>query len=53
MAIKEIAASGVAPCSSVGSYEIQLLEDGNIQISAIDDECGRVGDIPGEYEPVS
>ena len=48
---RSLAGYGVASCGSiVGSYEIQLLESDNIQLVVIEDDCGRAGDIPGEYE---
>ena len=54
MVITEVSVSGVPPCGKkVGSYEIRLLESGNIRIVAIEDRCRpRAGDIAGEYEPV-
>jgi len=50
----EISVSGVPSCGKkIGSYEIQLLESGNIRIVAIKDQCApRAGDIAGEYEPL-
>jgi hypothetical protein len=48
-----IGSYGAASCKgTVGNYEIQLLENGNIQLVVIEDDCGRADDIPGEYEPV-
>jgi len=54
MVITEVSVSGVPTCGKkIGSYEIQLLESGNIRIVAIKDQCApRAGDIAGEYEPV-
>ena len=54
MVITEISVSGVPSCGKkIGSYEIRLLESGNIQIVAIKDQCPpRAGDVAGEYEPV-
>lgn len=35
-------------------YEIHLLENGNLQVVAIEDPCGfRSGFLPTEWEPVS
>ena len=50
----EIKVSGVRSCGKKSaSYEIRLLESGNIWIVAIQDDCtGRKGDTEGEYEPV-
>jgi hypothetical protein len=49
----EISVSGVPSCGEkVGRYKIQLLENGNIQIIEIKDQCApRAGDTVGEYEP--
>lgn len=54
MIIAEESVSGVPTCGKkIGSYEIQLLESGNIRIVPIKDECKpRARDIAGEYEPV-
>jgi len=54
MVITEISVSGVPSCGKkIGSYEIRLLESGNIRIVAIKDQCPpRAGDVAGEYEPV-
>ena len=54
MMITEISVAGVPTCGEkTGSYEIQLLESGDIRIDAIQDECApRAGDIAGEYEPL-
>jgi hypothetical protein len=54
MVITEVSVSGAPTCGrKIGSYEIQLLESGNIRIVAIKDQCvPRAGDIAGEYEPV-
>jgi hypothetical protein len=54
MVMTEIKVSGVPTCGKkIGSYEIRLLENGNIQIVAIKDECApRTGDMAGEYKPV-
>jgi hypothetical protein len=54
MVITEVSVSGVPTCrKKIGSYEIRLLESGNIQIVAIKDQCPpRAGDVAGEYEPV-
>lgn len=53
MVITEVSVSGVPTCGKkIGSYEIRLLESGNIQIVAIKDQCPpRAGDVAGEYEP--
>jgi len=50
----EVSVSGVPSCGlKIGSYEIQLLETGNIRIVTIYDQCApRAGDTAGEYEPV-
>ena len=54
MVMTEIKVSGVPTCGKkIGSYEIRLLENGNIRIVAIKDECApRTGDMAREYEPV-
>ena len=54
MVITEVSVSGVPTCGmKIGSYEIRLLESGNIWIVAIKDQCvPRAWDIAGEYEPV-
>jgi hypothetical protein len=54
MVTTEISVSGVPSCGTkIGSYEIRLLENGNIQIVTIKDQCTpRGGDTAGEYEPV-
>jgi hypothetical protein len=51
---KEISVSGVPSCGEkIGRYEIQLLEDSNIRIVEIKDQCPpRAGDTAGMYEPV-
>ncbi|MGD0920043.1 MAG: hypothetical protein ABSB22_26700 [Thermodesulfobacteriota bacterium] len=48
---------GAIPANTCGekiaSYEIQLLESGNIRIVVIEDQCQRrAANIPGEYKPV-
>ena len=50
----QVSVSGVPSCGeSIGSYEIRLLESGNIRIVAIEDPCThRAGSVAGEYEPV-
>ena len=54
MVTVEVSVSGVPSCGKkIGRYEIQLLESGNIQIVAIEDQCPpRAGDTAGVYEPV-
>ena len=54
MLLTEVSVFGVPPCGErVGSYEVQLLESGNIQVVVIEDDCGaRKGSVPGEFEPV-
>jgi len=57
MVIADISVSGVPPCGEeIGSYEVRLLESGNMQILLIKDQCTqRAGDIGGRarvYEPV-
>ena len=54
MVTTEVSVSGVPSCGKKsGSYEIRLLESGNIRIVTIEDQCaGRRGDTAGEYEPV-
>lgn len=54
MFTEEISVSGVPSCGKkTGIYEIRLLEDDNIQISSIKDQCSpRAGDTSGEYQPV-
>ncbi len=54
MVMTEVSVSGVPSCGKKsGSYEIRLLESGNIRIVAIKDQCApRAGDLEGEYEPV-
>ncbi len=49
-----LSVSGVPSCGDVvGSYEIRLLENGNILITTIQDACSpRAGDTAGEKEPV-
>ena len=50
----EISVSGVPSCGKkIGRYEIQLLENGNIQIIAISEQCPpRADDTEGMYEQV-
>lgn len=50
----EISVAGVPTCGNqAGSYELQLLENGNLQILVIEDRCtGRAHDTAGTYEPV-
>ncbi len=47
-----ISVRGVPPCGEVtGTYELQLLEGGNLLIRVVRDACrGRAGDTAGEYE---
>jgi hypothetical protein len=54
MVTTEVSVVGVPTCGKkIGSYEIRLLENGNIRIVAIKDGCApRAGDMAGEYEPV-
>jgi len=55
MIITEVSVSGVPSCgeNKTGTYEIHLLESGNIRIVAIDDQCGgRADDMQNEYKPV-
>jgi hypothetical protein len=54
MFIEEISVSGVPSCGrKIGIYEIRLLEDDNIQISTIKDQCSqRVNSTGGIYQPV-
>jgi hypothetical protein len=54
MVMTEVSVSGVPSCGKKsGSYEIRLLESGNIRIVAIKDQCPpRAGDLDGEYELV-
>ncbi len=54
MVIKAVSGLAVSTCGQVtGTYEIQLLESGNIRLVAINDQCGmRVTNISGEYKPV-
>ena len=54
MVIAEVSVSGVPPCGKeIGSYEIRLVDSGNIQIVSIKDRCThRAGDIARVYEPV-
>lgn len=52
--MKEVSVSGVPSCGeSTGSYEIRLLESGNLRVEVLEDECShRVGSVAREYEPV-
>jgi hypothetical protein len=53
--LTEVRVVGVPPCGPaiVGTYEIHLLESGNIRIVAINDQCGgRTADMQNEYKPV-
>jgi hypothetical protein len=54
MLIKTVEVSGVRSCGKkIGSYEIRLLESGNIWVVVIKDQCAdRAMDIPGEYVPI-
>jgi hypothetical protein len=54
MVTQEVSVSGVPTCGKkTGRYEIQLLENGNIRIVDIKDQCApRAGDTAREYEPV-
>jgi len=54
MVTQEISVSGVPSCGNqTGSYELRLLENGNLQILVIEDRCtGRALDTAGEYRPV-
>lgn len=49
MIIKEISISGVPSCESkIGSYEIQVRENGDIKIVIVEDKCSpRAKDISG------
>ena len=51
----EVAVSGVPSCGkAVARYEVGMLEDGNIQLTAIQDDCiKRAEETAGVYEPVS
>lgn len=54
MVTQEISVSGVPSCGNqTGSYELRLMENGNLQILVIEDRCtGRALDTAGEYRPV-
>jgi hypothetical protein len=54
MILKEVSVSGVPSCGeTIDSFEIRLLESGDIRIVVLEDECGhRAGSVAGEYEPV-
>jgi len=54
MFIEEITVSGAPSCGrKIGIYEIRLLENDNIQISSIKDQCSqRVNSTGGIYQPV-
>jgi hypothetical protein len=54
MVATEISVSGVPSCGEkIGTYEIRLLESGNIRIVVLEDECShRAGSVAGDYEPV-
>jgi len=54
MVTTEISVSGVPSCGKkIGRYEILLLENGEIQIVTVKDQCPpRAGDTAGVYEPV-
>ena len=54
MFMEQISVSGVPSCGKeIGIYEIRLLEDDNIQISTIKDQCShRVNFTRGIFEPV-
>jgi hypothetical protein len=54
MVTKEVSVSGVPSCGEkIGSYEIRLLESGNIRIVVLEDQCThRAGFVAAEYEPV-
>ncbi len=54
MVTSEISVSGVPSCGNkIGSYEIRMLENGNIEIVTIQDQCRpRAGDTSGEKEPI-
>jgi hypothetical protein len=51
MVATEISVSGVPSCGEkIGTYEIRLLESGNIWVEVIKDRCTkRAIDLPGEY----
>lgn len=57
VAIETVDVAGVPPCWHImGTYELRLLEDGSLRVSAIADECGaRAGDFGGLWlaEPTS
>lgn len=56
MSLKEISLYPFLPScgSKVGTYEVWLLENGTIQIVAVDDKCAdRAGDVAGEYVSVT
>jgi len=54
MVMKEVSVSGVPSCGEkIGSYEIRLLESGNILIVILEDQCHhRTGSVAYWYEPV-
>lgn len=53
--IVEVSVSGVPSCGNAAAqYEVELLEYGNIQLTAIQDDCvKRAEETAGVYEPVS
>ncbi len=54
MLLKEVSVEGVPSCGGfIDSFEIRLLESGNIWIVTLEGECrNRAGSFSGEYEPV-
>jgi hypothetical protein len=52
--LRELSVSGIPSCGGkVGTYEIRLLQSGNLQIVVIKDSCGpRAGDTHGIYKHV-
>lgn len=50
---KEIEARNVPSCGSIGIYEVQMLENGNLVFTSVKDECdGRASHTVGEYKRV-
>ena len=48
----DISPSGKVCGGAIGRYQVQLLENGNIRIVLIEDQCDRKLDFPGQYSPV-
>ena len=53
MAVSEVSiVRGLPSCSkTIGRYQVQLLEGGNVRIVLIEDPCTRAANLAAEYKP--